>query len=237
MNFFDIKVNILPKIDPKCFSISESMERLKEIRSHDISKICAVPFAFDIKNQNPSKILIEIRKEASKILNFNIPELNYAAEYPINYYYSSPGDLDTINNTKYLMLKFPSFDFPLNLSEILNRFNNQGFIVIINNLESNILFRKYFSPEILIENNCLLNVDISKVFLSKKSPQIPFLKFLYEKKLITTLSGFSSKLNDGVIETIKRFSYFTGINHEKILNDFMWKNPNIIISSTKWESN
>ena len=235
MNFFDLKVNIIPNVDPKCFTISKSMEKLQEIYTHDISKICASPFIFDIKSQEPSKILTEIRKESSKISDFKIPDVIYAVEYPINYLYSNPENLETINNTKFLMLKFPSFDFPLNLTEILNRFSNQGFTVVVNNLESNILFRKYFDAEILTQNNCLLNIDISKVSLSKKSPQIPFLKFLDEKKLIGSISGFSSIVNDGVIETVNKLSHLANIDKDKILNDYMWRNPNIISSSDKWQ--
>ena len=237
MNFFDLKVNIIPNIDPNFSSISNSMEILKEIHSHDISKICAVPFIYDIKKRNPTKILTEIQKEASKISDFNIPDLSHAIEYPINYKYSNPSELVTLNHTKYLMLKFPSFDLPLNLIEILNRFNSQGFTIIINNLESNILFKKYFDTKILTENNCLLNIDISKIILSKKSNQIPFIKFINEKKLIASFSGFSKRISDGVIETINKFSYLTGIDKDKILNDFMWRNPNIINSSDKWIEN
>ena len=236
MNFFDLKVNIIPTIDPQCTGIVDSLSILKGFKEHNISKICASPFIFDIHGQNPKNILIEMQKEASKISNYDIPDIIYTTEYPINYNYSNPSALNTINKTKYLMLKFPKFDFPKNLNILLKRFNNQGFTIILNNLESNILFTKYFDMNILTENNCLINLNISNILLDNKSKQISFIKLLFEKKLIAVVSGFSSLISYGIIESVNKFSYLTNIDKDKILNDYMWRNPNVISSSDKWEN-
>ena len=43
MRLFDIKTNILPRIDPNCDSISESLNYLKGFKNRNLEKICSSP--------------------------------------------------------------------------------------------------------------------------------------------------------------------------------------------------
>ena len=43
MRLFDIKTNIIPRIDPNCDSISESLNYLKDFKNRNLDKICSSP--------------------------------------------------------------------------------------------------------------------------------------------------------------------------------------------------
>ena len=84
MRFFDIKTNIIPRVDPNCDSISEALKFLNEFRNNDIYKICSSPNYFDLGNNKIDEIIIDIQKEASKLENFEIPEIFISTLYPVN---------------------------------------------------------------------------------------------------------------------------------------------------------
>ena len=61
MRLFDIKTNIIPRIDPNCDSISESLNYLKKFKDRNIEKICSSPNYFDVEDNNIIDIMrIEI---------------------------------------------------------------------------------------------------------------------------------------------------------------------------------
>ena len=74
MRLFDLKTNIIPRVDPNCDSISESLNYLKIFKEKNIDKICSSP-NFWFEDNNLSDILIDLQKEASKIEDLEIPEI------------------------------------------------------------------------------------------------------------------------------------------------------------------
>ena len=74
MRLFDIKTNILPRIDPNCDSISESLNFLRSFKERNLEKVCSSPNFFDVGNNYLPDIMIDLQKEASKLENFEIPD-------------------------------------------------------------------------------------------------------------------------------------------------------------------
>ena len=66
MRLFDIKTNIMPRVDPNCDSISESLKLLNKFRNRNISKICTVPNYFDLGDNNNAPTLCAIIENFSK---------------------------------------------------------------------------------------------------------------------------------------------------------------------------
>ena len=98
MRFFDIKTNIIPRVDPNCDSISESLKFLKEFRERNIHKICSSPNYFDVGHNKIEEIVIDIQKEASKIENFEIPDIYTSILYPINIDLIGLENISSVNN-------------------------------------------------------------------------------------------------------------------------------------------
>ena len=227
MRFFDIKTNIIPRVDPNCETISESLKILKEFKDRNINKICSSPNYFDVGQNKINEIIIEIQKEASKIENFEIPEIYSSILYPINTDLIGIEKIISINNSRFLFCQFPTNGTPIYYLEKLKYLINNNYIPIITNIHNSSLNLKNLND--LLEIGCLFDVDINNFFLFKSNKSIKKIKYLESKNSILTVSGYSkAKELDKIFE---RFSNLTGINTSKLKDKYCWENPNLIISS------
>ncbi|MFL2642637.1 MAG: hypothetical protein ACJ0GV_03850 [Dehalococcoidia bacterium] len=105
MRFFDIKTNIIPRVDPNCETISESLKILKEFKDRNINKICSSPNYFDVGQNKINEIIIEIQKEASKIEILK-SRIYSSILYPINTDLIGIEKIISINNSRFLFCQF-----------------------------------------------------------------------------------------------------------------------------------
>tara|TARA_S200000501_G_scaffold167184_1_gene157557 strand:+ start:616 stop:1299 length:684 start_codon:yes stop_codon:yes gene_type:complete len=227
MRFFDIKTNIIPRVDPNCDSISESLKLLNKFRNNNIIKICSTPNYFDLENKNINEIVINIQKEASKLENFEIPEIYTSTLYPINTDLIGLDEIISINNSRFLICKFPNYGIPRNYLEKLKYFVNNNYIPILTNIENSQI--KIKSINELIEIGCFFDIDINNFFNFKTKTSIKYIKYMENKNSILTISGFNKLENFN--NNFEKFSKQTKIDLDKLKKIYCWENPNLIISS------
>ena len=229
MRLFDIKTNIIPRVDPNCESISQSLSLLREFKNRNVHKVCSAPNYFDVENYQIKEIIIDVQKEASKIENFEIPEIYNSILYPINTNLVDLEKIVSINNSRFLFCKFPTYGIPSNYLEKLKYLINNNYIPIINNINNSPVSKNTKNLNDLLEIGCFFDIDINDFFQFKNKKSIKTIKYLETKDSILTVSGFSKMkyLN----KNFERFSRLTKIDLDKLLEIYCWNNPNLIISS------
>jgi len=229
MRLFDIKTNIMPRVDPNCESISQSLSLLKEYKDQNIHKVCSAPNYFDVENNAIKEIIIDVQKEASKIENFEIPEIFISIIYPVNINLIELEKIVSINNSRFIHCKFPNYGTPSNYLEKLKYLINNNYIPIITNANNSPLNKNLKNLNELLEIGCFFDIDINDFFLYKNKKSIKTIKYLEIRDSILTISGFSKmKSKDKKFE---RFSRLTKIDLDKLKEVYCWSNPNLIISS------
>tara|TARA_S200000501_G_scaffold185937_1_gene174889 strand:- start:2252 stop:2941 length:690 start_codon:yes stop_codon:yes gene_type:complete len=229
MRLFDIKTNIIPRVDPNCESISESLSFLKEFKDKDIEKICSAPNFFDVGNNQIEDIIIEIQKEASKIEDFEIPIIYNSIVYPINIDIVNLEKINSINNSRFFFCRFPSYGVPSNYLEKLKYAVNNNYIPILTNVYNSPISRKIKNLNDLLEIGCFFDVDLNNFVKFNNKKSIKIIKYMEHKNSILTISGFS-KMQD-LENNFEKFSKKTKIDLDKIQNIYCWSNPNMIIFS------
>jgi len=229
MRLFDIKTNIMPRVDPNCESISQSLSLLREYKNQNIHKVCSAPNYFDVESHQIKEIIIDVQKEASKIENFEIPEIFIAILYPVNINLIELEKIISINNSRFIFCKFPTYGIPSNYLEKLKYLINNNYIPIITNVDNSPINKNFKNLNELLEIGCFFDIDINDFFLFKSKKSIQTIKYLDAKDSILTISGFSKlKYLD---KDFERFSRLTKIDLNKLKEIYCWNNPNLIISS------
>ncbi len=229
MRLFDLKTNIIPRVDPNCDSISVSLNYLKLIKSKSIEKICSSPNFFDIEDKDILSILIDLQKEASKLENFAIPEIFSSVIYPLNTNITELENLITINESKFIICKFPTYGVPLNFNENIKYLLNNNYLPIITNIVNSPLGKNQKIINELFEIGCLFDIDIFDFFEFRNEKTLKNIKYLENQNSIITISGFN-KLNE-IEKGFQRFCKQTGMDREKLENVYCWENPNLIALS------
>jgi len=229
MRLFDLKTNIIPRIDPNCDSISESLNQLKKIRNKNIEKICSSPNYFDIGDINLTDILIDLQKEASKLENFEIPEIFSSVIYPLNSNLIEVGNLITVNGSNFIICKFPTYGVPSNYNEKLRYLVNNNYLPIITNIVHSPISKNQKTINELFEIGCLFDIDIFDFFEFRNKKSEKIIKHMESQNSIITVSGFN-KLND-LEKGFSRLCKFTGIDRSKLEKVYCWENPNLIVNN------
>ena len=229
MRLFDLKTNIIPRIDPNCDSISESLNQLKKIRNKNIEKICSSPNYFDIGDINLTDILINLQKEASKLENFEIPEIFSSVIYPLNSNLIEVGNLITVNGSNFIICKFPTYGVPSNFNEKLRYLVNNNYLPIITNFAHSPVSKNQKTINELFEIGCLFDIDIFDFFEFRNKKSEKLIKHMESQNSIITVSGFN-KLND-LEKGFSRLCKFTGIDRSKLEKVYCWENPNLIVNN------
>ena len=229
MRLFDLKTNIIPRIDPNCDSIAESLNYLRKFKDRNIEKICSSPNYFDIENNNIFDILIDLQKEASKLDNFEIPEIFSSVIYPLNTNLIELENLITINGSNFIICKFPTYGVPSNFNEKLRYLINNNYLPIVTNVVNSPVSKNQKIIDELFEIGCLFDIDIFDFFELRNKRTEKIIRYLESQKSIITVSGLS-KLND-LEKSFLRFCKLTGIDRNKLESVYCWENPNLIINS------
>tara|TARA_B100001121_G_scaffold217268_1_gene190661 strand:+ start:654 stop:1343 length:690 start_codon:yes stop_codon:yes gene_type:complete len=229
MRLFDIKTNILPRIDPNCDSISESLSFLRYFKQRNLEKICSSPNFFDVGNNYLPDILIDLQKEASKLENFDIPEIFSSVIYPLNTNLIEFDNLITVNESNFIICKFPTFGIPLNFYEKLRYLINNNYMPIITNIVHSPVGKNQKILNDLFEIGCLFDIDIYDFFEFKNKKTAKIIKYMENQNSIITLSGLN-KITE-FEKSFERFSKQTGIDKDKLIYKYCWSNPNLIVSN------
>jgi len=227
MDLLDLKANIVPQVDPNCASLSDSINKLKLMKEMNINKICAAPEYYDSINFNINDILIEIQKESSKLEGFQIPELTSGIVYPLNIDFKNIPNLETINKTRYIFCRFPSYDLNKDFSEKINSLFTQNYIPVLVNLENSYLHNRLNKIKELKGLGCLVSIDLSTCWSNESKDCI---RKLESNNLIDVVTGFSKFEN--LNEIINKFSSDSKIEDEKLQEIYMYENPNLILKSS-----
>ncbi len=228
MRLFDIKTNILPRIDPNCDSISESLNFLRDFKERNLEKICSSPNFFDVGNYYLPDILIDLQKEASKLENFEIPEIFSSVIYPLNTNLIELNNLITVNESSFIICKFPTFGVPINFYEKLRYLINNNYTPIVTNIVHSSVGKNQKILNDLFELGCLFDIDIYDFFEFKNKKTAKIIKYMENQNSIITVSGFN-KITE-FEKNFERFSKQTGIDQDKLINKYCWSNPNLIVN-------
>ena len=229
MRLFDLKTNVIPRVDPNCDSISESLNYLKIFKDRDIEKICSSPNFFDLEDNNLSDILIDLQKEASKLEDLKIPEIFPAVVYPLNANIIELNNLITINNSNFIICKFPTYGVPFNFYEKIRYLINNNYLPIITNIVNSPVSKNRKELNELFEIGCLFDIDIYDFFEFKNKKTVKIIKYMESQNSIITISGLN-KLNE-IQKSFNRFCKQTGIDRDKLEHIYCWENPNLITTS------
>ncbi len=229
MRLFDLKTNIIPRVDPNCDSISESLNYLKIFKEKNIDKICSSPNFFDLEDNNLSDILIDLQKEASKIEDLEIPEIFPAVVYPLNTNITELNNLITINNSNFIICKFPTNGIPFNFNEKVRYLINNNYLPIITNIVNSPVSKNRKALNELFEIGCLFDIDISDFFEFRNKKTVKIIKYMESQNSIISISGIS-KLNE-IQRSFNRFCKQTGIDKDKLEHVYCWGNPALITNS------
>ena len=229
MRLFDIKTNILPRIDPNCDSITDSLNYLRNFKERNLNKICSAPNFFDVGDNNLTDILIDLQKEASKLENFEVPEIFSSVIYPLNTNLIEFDNLKTINETNFIMCKFPTFGIPLNFNEKLRYLINNNYLPIITNIVHCPLGKNQKILNDLFEIGCLFDIDIYDFFEFKNKKTSKIVKYMEKQNSIITVSGFNRIVE--LQRSFERFSKQTGVDRDKLEHEYCWNNPNLIVNN------
>ncbi|GIS28481.1 MAG: hypothetical protein CM15mP129_06780 [Chloroflexota bacterium] len=75
-----------------------------------------------------------MQKEASKLEDFEIPEIFSSVIYPLNTNLIELENLITINDSNFIICKFPTYGVPFNFNEKLRYLINNNYLPIITNI-------------------------------------------------------------------------------------------------------
>lgn len=231
MGLFDLKANIIPGVDPDFGSLVDSMNKLKSIKGMNINKICAAPSYYDAANHDIESIIIEIQKEASKLDEFDIPELFSSITYPINLKFDEFNNLKTINGTGYLFCQFPFYDLNKDFINKIKTLINQNYIPVLINLEQSFLNDKLNQIKELKSIGCLVSVDLYLYINNWSNTVNDCVRRLEKEYLIDIVTGFSKFENFD--QEIHRFCEDSKIEEIKLREIYMEENPNLISSSSR----
>ena len=231
MGLFDLKANNIPGVDPDFGSLVDSMNKLKSIKGMNINKICAAPSYYDAANHDIESIIIEIQKEASKLDEFDIPELFSSITYPINLKFEEFNDLKTINGTGYLFCQFPFYDLNKDFINKIKTLINQNYIPVLINLEQSFLNDKLNQIKELKSIGCLVSVDLYLYINNWSNTVNDCVRRLEKEYLIDIVTGFSKFENFD--QEIYRFCKDSKIEEIKLREIYMEENPNLISSSSR----
>ena len=135
----------------------------------------------------------------------------------------------TINNSNFIMCKFPTFGVPVNFYEKLRYLINNNYLPIITNIVYSPLGKNKKILNDLFEIGCLFDIDINDFFEFKNKSAVKIIKFLENQNSIITISGFN-KIEE-LEKSFERFSKQTGLERDKLEHKYCWSNPNLIISN------
>lgn len=233
----DIHSHILYGIDDGSKSIDESIYLLKEMEKAGVEELILTPHyiedsKYNCNNNSKNKIFEELKKEVKKE-NINIKL------YLGNEVYITPRfielldkkEIQTLNNSKYLLFEFPLRHVYKNTSEIISDITSHGYIPILAHPERYPIFQHH--PDMLEEylrKGVLIQCNLTSLFNVYGRIPKKIMKYFLKKKWVTFLGSDthhkvqfnSKKLEKQLLRITKDKEYVDDLlnnNFNKIINN------------------
>jgi protein-tyrosine phosphatase len=190
----DLHSHILYGIDDGSKSIEESIDILKELEKSGIDEIILTPHYIENTNYNcnnnlKEEIFNKLKKEVKKN-NINIKLYLGNEVFYTNKFIEliNKKEINTLNNSKYLLFEFPMTSIHNNSDLIINELTSNGYIPVLAHPERYIRIQKdvtkvdkYLREGVLLQGN-ILSLTGKYGYSAKKT-----IKYLLKHKLITFL--------------------------------------------------
>ena len=233
----DIHSHLLYGIDDGSRSIDESIELLKEMKLHGIDELVFTPHYvegsnYNCNNKSKNKLFDELKKRV-KEENIDI-KLYLGNEVFITTKFIkllNNNEIQTINNSKYLLFEFPLRQVYKNTSEIVSDLTSNGYIPILAHPERYPIFQRH--PDMLEEylrKGILMQCNLTSLFNVYGNKAKTTMKYFLKKKWITFLGSDthhkvqfdSKKLEKKLLRITKDKEYVDDLlnnNFDKVIND------------------
>lgn len=233
----DLHCHLLYGIDDGSKSIEESITLLKEMEKEGISECILTPHyieesEYQCNNKNKKTLFNKLVKKA-KEENISI-KLYLGNEVFITSNFIElikKGEIQTLNNSKYLLFEFPVRHIYNNTGIIINELVSNGYIPVLAHPERYYIFQKH--PELLEEylrSGLLLQANFTTLFGKYGKKAEKTLKFLLKKKWITFIGSDthhdvkfnSKKLKKKLLRLTKDKEYVEALlykNFDKVINN------------------
>ncbi len=233
----DLHTHILFGVDDGCKDISESISLLKEAEKQGITELVITPHymkdtKYTCNNEEKNKRFAELQ-EAVKKENINI-KLYLGNEVYITEDFVKllkKGEIQTINNSKYLLLEFPMGNMLFNTKDIIYKLVISGYVPILAHPERYRIFQKH--PDHIDEYlrmGVLLQGNYKSLYGKYGKEAKKTLTYYLKKNKITFLGSDCHHEKDFKLKKLKK-KLKSLVKSDNIVEDLLENNFSKVISN------
>lgn len=233
----DLHTHILFGVDDGCKDISESISLLKEAEKQGITELVITPHyikstKYTCNNEERKKKFIELQ-EAAKKENINI-KLYLGNEVYITEDFIKllkKGEIQTINDSKYLLLEFPMGNMLFNTKDIIYELVASGYVPVLAHPERYRIFQKHPDHiEEYLRMGVLLQGNYKSLYGKYGKEAKKTLTYYLKKNKITFLGSDCHHDKDFKLKKLKK-KLKSLVKSDNIVEDLLKNNFNKVISN------
>lgn len=233
----DLHTHILFGVDDGCKDISESISLLKEAEKQGITELVITPHyikstKYTCNNEEKKKRFIELQETAKKE-NINI-KLYLGNEVYITEDFIKllkKGEIQTINDSKYLLLEFPMGNMLFNTKDIIYELVVSGYVPVLAHPERYRIFQKHPDHiEEYLRMGVLLQGNYKSLYGKYGKEAKKTLTYYLKKNKITFLGSDCHHEKDFKLKKLKK-KLKSLVKSDNIVEDLLENNFNKVISN------
>ena len=233
----DLHTHILFGVDDGCKDISESISLLKEAEKQGITELVITPHyikstKYTCNNEERKKKFIELQEVAKKE-NINI-KLYLGNEVYITEDFIKllkKGEIQTINDSKYLLLEFPMGNMLFNTKDIIYELVVSGYVPVLAHPERYRIFQKHPDHiEEYLRMGVLLQGNYKSLYGKYGKEAKKTLTYYLKKNKITFLGSDCHHEKDFKLKKLKK-KLKSLVKSDNIVEDLLENNFNKVISN------
>ena len=233
----DLHTHILFGVDDGCKDISESISLLKEAEKQGITELVITPHyikstKYTCNNEERKKKFIELQETAKKE-NINI-KLYLGNEVYITEDFIKllkKGEIQTINDSKYLLLEFPMGNMLFNTKDIIYELVVSGYVPVLAHPERYRIFQKHPDHiEEYLRMGVLLQGNYKSLYGKYGKEAKKTLTYYLKKNKITFLGSDCHHEKDFKLKKLKK-KLKSLVKSDNIVEDLLENNFNKVISN------
>lgn len=233
----DLHTHILFGVDDGCKDINESISLLKEAEKQGITELVITPHyikstKYTCNNEEKKKRFIELQETAKKE-NINI-KLYLGNEVYITEDFIKllkKGEIQTINDSKYLLLEFPMGNMLFNTKDIIYELVVSGYVPVLAHPERYRIFQKHPDHiEEYLRMGVLLQGNYKSLYGKYGKEAKKTLTYYLKKNKITFLGSDCHHEKDFKLKKLKK-KLKSLVKSDNIVEDLLENNFNKVISN------
>ena len=233
----DLHTHILFGVDDGCKDISESISLLKAAERQGITELVITPHyikstKYTCNNEEKKKRFIELQETAKKE-NINI-KLYLGNEVYITEDFIKllkKGEIQTINDSKYLLLEFPMGNMLFNTKDIIYELVVSGYVPVLAHPERYRIFQKHPDHiEEYLRMGVLLQGNYKSLYGKYGKEAKKTLTYYLKKNKITFLGSDCHHEKDFKLKKLKK-KLKSLVKSDNIVEDLLENNFNKVISN------